>query len=92
MSGSEWLGVSEGNERLLGGGGGQNLRVCDRERKGEAAREGVHCMRERVCMQLDEKFSVDWLLLCYTGWEKRQYRPKTREKEKPDKMDWLRQE
>ena len=55
-------GAAAGRDLL--GGEGWNLCVCDRERKGGAARErkaGVQCMceLERVCMQLDEKWSVN---------------------------------
>ena len=43
--------------------GGVGIYVCDRagktEREGQQETEGVQCMCERVCMQLDEKWSVD---------------------------------
>ena len=55
-------GAGSGRDLLRGGGGGGGGNyVCDRERKGGAARErkGVQCICERVCMQLDEKWSVD---------------------------------
>ena len=92
----KWVGASDwgsvkGTRDLLGGGGGGgggNLWVCDRERKGGAAREGVHCMRERVCMQLDEKLSVDLLLLCYTSWEKRHNRRPERKRSRTRWTDW----
>ena len=51
-----------GSGRDGGGGGGGIYGVCDRERKGGAAKErlkGVQCMCECVCIQLDEKWSVD---------------------------------
>ena len=59
------MGVSEGNaarDFFLGGGGGGEEFMCDRERKGGAARErecSQQCMCEHVCMHLDEKLSVD---------------------------------
>ena len=85
VSGSEWLGVSKGSGRDLLGGGGSGIYVCVWQRKkGRGSkRKGMQCMCKRVCMQLDEKWSVDWMtvIVARVG-RKGTILQKTREKEK----------
>ena len=67
VSGSEWSGVQGAGEICFGGGrGGIYVCVTEKEREGQHERKGVQCMCECVCMQLDEKWSVDWMTVkCY---------------------------
>ena len=60
MGASDCGSVKGAGEICLGWGSG-GIYVCDRAgKKGRGSkRKGVQCMCERVCMQLDEKWSVD---------------------------------
>ena len=60
MGASDWGSVKGAGEICWGAGGwGGNLCMLQRKKGRGSKRKGVQCMCERVCMQLDEKWSLD---------------------------------